>query len=154
MDGLNDENSDIYKNGLSISKNISEKLRKTRMGCLTTNRAVIGGPKEDIYGHLKVGPCKNLVNTFFNYKSNKCVKCGIEKSSTVQLDRAHCNKDGCDRASLLRKAIDKHYKDEETTIPIKDILRDFIMLHSDLPIFILCKNCHETYDKKGSDSVN
>tara|TARA_B100000575_G_C22584686_1_gene367964 strand:+ start:52 stop:501 length:450 start_codon:yes stop_codon:yes gene_type:complete len=148
MDDLHDEESSIFKQGLTITKDIHEKLEKTRINNLTNKTAFIGGTKEDILMFLKGGICKNLVNTFFNYKYNKCVICGIEKSSTVQLDRAHCNKEGCDRSSLLQTAIDMHYKDEETPILIKDILRSFIILHSGKPIFILCRGCHGKYDKK------
>ena len=49
-----------------------------------------------------------------------------------------CNKDNCDRSSLLEKSI--HYIDEETPIKIKDILKTFIKYHEGIPLFILCKN--------------
>ena len=56
--------------------------------------------------------------------------------------------DDCDRTSLLIKAIDNYYKDEITSIPIKLILCEFLRLHNNIPLFILCKKCHIKYDKK------
>ena len=68
------------------------------------------------------------------------------KNKTIQLDRAHCNIDGCDRSSLLEKSINTHFKDENTPIKIKDILITYLKYHTDIPLFILCKKCHREYD--------
>ena len=145
MNNINDRDSLIYKNGLKRTQNINEKLEKSRISDLTTGLK-LGGPKEDILSHLRKGPAKNLVCAFF--KSDiKCDCCGIEKSNTIQLDRAHCNEDGCDRASLLKEAVDIYYKDENTLIESKAILRSFLRLHIGKPLFILCKKCHREYDK-------
>lgn len=145
MNNINDKDSLIYKNGLKRTQNINGKLEKSRRSDLTTGLK-LGGSKKDILSHLKEGPAKNLVCAFF--KSDiKCDCCEKEKSKTIQLDRAHCNEDGCDRASLLKEAIDIHYKDENTLIESKAILRSFLSLHNGKPLFILCKECHLEYDK-------
>ena len=146
MNSINDKNHTIYKKGLCRTQNIDDKLKKTKLNCLINECSIIGG-KKDILLHLKAGPGKNLINSFFKYTTDKCDYCGIQKSRINQLDRAHCNKDGCDRSSLLEKSINNYYIDEITPIKIKDILRQFIEYHKQIPLFILCKKCHREYDK-------
>jgi len=146
MKSINEYYHPIYKKGLSRTQNIDYKLEKSRMNCLTNNCAIIGSIN-DILLHLKGGPAKNLINSFFKYTTDKCDYCGIQKSKINQLDRAHCNKNSCDRSSLLEKSINIHFIDEKTPIKIKDILRTFIKYHKEIPLFILCKKCHREYDK-------
>ena len=100
MNSINNKDSLIYKSGLKRTQNINEKLEKTRMNCLISDLKVVG-TKTEILLHLKGGPAKNLTNTFFKYTNNKCDYCGIQKNKKTQLDRAHCNKDSCDRTSFL-----------------------------------------------------
>lgn len=145
MECLNDNNNPIYINALKRTQDVDSTLIKTRIHSLN-NDCVIGGPKKDIILFLKGGPARNLVQTFFKYTTDKCDFCGIQKSKTTQFDRAHCNKENCDRSSLLAKSIDDHFIDEHTPIKIKDILRTFIKYHKDIPLFILCKKCHSEYD--------
>jgi len=147
MNCLNEYDNPIYKKSLARTQNIDDKLEKTRMDCLINNCAVVG-TKNNILLHLKGGPAKNLINSFFKYTTDKCDYCGISKSKTVQLDRAHCNKDSCDRTSLLEKSINFHFTHENTPIKIKDIFKTFIKYHKGIPLFILCKKCHREYDKK------
>ena len=52
----------------------------------------------------------------------------------------------CDRSSLLAKSIELHFINVDTPIKIKDILKTFIKLHEQIPLFILCKGCHREYD--------
>jgi hypothetical protein len=146
---LNNPDNPLYIHALTRtdSKHIEAKLLSTKTKKLNCDLKLVG-TVDDILQHLKAGPAKNLVNYFITYKTNKCDYCGTHKSKAIQLDRAHCNKDGCDRASLLRTAIEKYYIDERTPIVIKNILREFIRLHSGIPLFILCKTCHRIYDKK------
>ena len=146
MKSINDDDHPIYKEGLTRTQNIDNKLKTTRMECLKSNVGLVG-TKNEILLHLKAGPAKNLINSFFKYTTDKCDFCCIQKSRTNQLDRAHCNKDGCDRSSLLETSIDDYYIDETTPIKIKDILRNFITYHKEIPLFILCKKCHREYDK-------
>ena len=146
MNSINENDNPIYKKGLTRTQNIDEKLKKTKMKCLT-NECGINGHKRDILAFLKGGPTKNLTNSFFKYKTDKCDYCGIQKTKKIQLDRAHCNKDGCDRSSLLEKSINKHFVDSNTSIKIKVILITYLKSHEGLPLFILCKKCHRAYDK-------
>ena len=145
MNSINDKHSLLYKNGIKRTQNINEKLEKTRIKELISDLELLG-KKKDILSHLKKGPAKNLTNSFFKYTNDKCDYCGLQKNKTTQLDRAHCNIDGCDRSSLLEKSIDTHFKDEITPIKIKDILITYLKYHKDIPLFILCKTCHREYD--------
>ena len=146
MNSINEDDHPIYKKSLARTQNIDDKLEKTRLNSLINDCAIVG-TNNDILLHLKGGPAKNLINYFFKYATDKCDYCGIQKSKTIQLDRAHCNKDGCDRSSLLEKSINVHFIDETTPIKIKDILKTFIKYHKEIPLFILCKKCHREYDK-------
>jgi hypothetical protein len=146
MNSINDQDNSIYKISLKRTENIDDKLEKTRLNCLINDCAIVG-TKNDILLHLKGGPSKNLVNSFFRYTTDNCDYCGIKKSKTIQLDRAHCNKANCDRSSLLKKSISVHFIDQRKPIKIKDILITFIKYHKEIPLFILCKKCHSTYDK-------
>ena len=145
MENLNTINSDLWLIGLNRTQDIEDKIKKTKMNCLT-NDVKISGKKNDILLHLKGGPSKNLINSFFKYKTNRCDLCNIVKDNNKQLDRAHCNLRGCSRSFLLEKAVDKYYIDESTPLKIKEILIEFIRLHTKIPLYILCKSCHIKYD--------
>ena len=145
MNSINEQDNLIYKNGLKRTQNINEKLKKTKMKCLISDLALVGTNTE-ILLHLKGGPAKNLTNSFFKYTTDKCDYCGVQKNKTIQLDRAHCNIDGCDRSSLLEKSVNFHFIDKSTHITIKDILITYLKYHKDIPLFILCKKCHREYD--------
>lgn len=147
MENINKPDSIIYINALNRTKDIPKKLEKSKINCLVSE-VVLGGTEKDILAHLKGGPSKNLVNSFFRYTTVKCDVCNIKKSKSIQLDRAHCNKPNCDRLALLGKSIKNHFVNEHTPIKIKDILNDFILLHHGIPLFILCKTCHRKYDTK------
>jgi len=145
MDYLNDPESEIYKKALSRTNDIEKQLNVSKINCLN-NKCFVLGSIEDILKHLNFHG-RNLVHAFFKYTTNKCDNCGIFKSKLVQLERAHCNKENCDRSSLLYLAIKEHYNNEKVPIYVKDILKTFIKLHNKIPLFILCKKCHKEYDK-------
>ena len=151
MNNINELDNLIYKNGVKRTKTIYEKLKKTKMNCLTNNSAIVG-TKTDILLHLKGGPATNLTNSFFKYTDDKCDYCGVQKNENIQLDRAHCNIDSYDSSSLLEKSINFHFIDESTPIKIKYILRTYLEYHIDKPLFILCKKCHREYDKYSNQS--
>ncbi len=144
MEILNTINSNLWITGLNRTNDIEEKLKKTKINCLVNN-VKISGEKDDILSHLKGGPSKNLINSFFKYKTDKCDFCKKVKDKNTQLDRSNCNLRGCSRSFLLEKAIDKYYVNENEPIKIKDILIEFIRLHTKIPLYILCKTCHSKY---------
>ena len=143
---LNDPNSSYYKNACKRTQNMNQKLIRTRRYNLINNLKLVGSIN-DIQNHLQ-DSTRNLVHSFFKYTNDKCDYCGIRKTKKIQFDRAHCNKFGCDRKSLLTKAINQNYKDEKTPVLLRSILRDFIKAHTGVPLFILCKECHREYDSK------
>jgi hypothetical protein len=144
---LHNSDSAIWKLALQRTCDVETKLHKTKKRCLTSN-VIIGGTISEILEHLKEGPAKNLVNSFFRLKIDCCDVCKIKKSPQIQLDRAHCNKKNCDRTALLQKAIAEYYIDDISPIKIKLILIKFLELHKDIPLFMLCKKCHTEYDRK------
>ena len=147
---MNDPTSSVWINGLGVTKGIADKIAKSRRNEFKNNIKVCGS-KEDIFNHMNTGKCTNLVQAFFNITSvASCVKCGVQKSNTIHLERAHCNTSGADRKSLLRRAIDELYIDEDTPIKASDIYIKFLMLHDGHPIFALCKSCHRGYDSPPS----
>tara|TARA_R110002072_G_scaffold139483_1_gene283139 strand:+ start:25658 stop:26152 length:495 start_codon:yes stop_codon:yes gene_type:complete len=143
---MNDSTSDIWTNGLRITKDIADKIAKSRRNEFKNNIRVCGS-KEDIFNHMNTGKCTNLVQAFFNIKSiNNCVKCGVQKSKESHLERAHCNTSDADRKTLLSRTIDELYVDDDTPIKATDIYIKFLLLHDGHPIFALCKACHIAYD--------
>lgn len=142
--------SAVWLDGLRVTHGISEKIAKSRRNEFNNNVKVCGS-KDDIFNHLNTGKCTNLVHAFFNIRSaTRCVHCGIEKSTIRHLERAHCNMNGADRKTLLKRAVDDLYVDDNTPIKAKDIYIRFLMLHDGHPIFALCKSCHTAYDKPSS----
>ena len=103
MDYLNDPGNEIYKKALCRTNDIEKKLFISKINCLHNNCSV-SGDIEDILKHLNFH-ARNLTHDFFKYKTNKCDNCGIVKSKLIQLERAHCNRENCDRVSLLHSAI-------------------------------------------------
>tara|TARA_R110002072_G_scaffold213006_1_gene370392 strand:- start:2793 stop:3230 length:438 start_codon:yes stop_codon:yes gene_type:complete len=143
---MNDPTSVIWINGLDVTKGIADKISKSRRNEFKNNIKICGS-KKDIFNHLNTGKCTNLVQAFFNIKSiTHCVNCGVQKSREVHLERAHCNTTEADRKTLLMKAIDEFYINEDTSIKVSDIYVKFLMLHDGHPIFALCKCCHRKYD--------
>ena len=145
LNGLNDPTSQLWKDGLEITKNVDEKISKSGLAIFSCGIKLIG-TKEEMHSHLKVGVCTNLVQTFFKTKISNCVICNSEKSKTNQLERAHCNLNKRDRPTILAEAIDMLFVDENTPISMRDIIKQFLSLHEGHPFFILCKTCHTNYD--------
>jgi hypothetical protein len=148
MDELNNPESEIYKKTIKKQNkfiplrlnNIHNRYLNDKMGCI--------GEKEYIANHLNNGPSQNLVQTFFNFKTNKCIICKGEKGDKGirQFERAHCNI--YSRRDLLMMAIDDLWIDNTTPIIVGDILKLFIKKHDKCPIYMLCNICHTNYDSK------
>jgi len=148
MEELNNINSKIYKNTLEKQKLfISNRLKSIKnryindiMGC--------SGEKEIIAKHFNNGPAQNLIQTFFNFKSSKCIFCNGEvgDKNIRQLERAHCNI--YSRYDLLLMAVNDLWLDINTPIKAGDILKLFIQKHELCPIYMLCNICHKKYDNE------
>lgn len=149
MEELNNPDSIIYKDTL----NKQSEFIKNRFSNLRSNRYLDDkmsciGKKEDIVKHLNHGPAQNLIQTFFNYKTDKCSLCNCKKgdNGVRQFERAHCN--NYSRGDILNIAIDEIYIDEQTPLVVGNILKKFIDKHDCCPIYMLCNICHNKYDNK------
>ena len=152
---LNDPNSDLYKKGLERTNSIDIDSYVEKDIQVFTNKTEIFGPKKDIIEHLNTGQAQNQYRTVCKkMTSEKCDTCNIKKSKGKYLERAHCNKDNCDRIALLEQAVNKFYIDDKTPILISDIIKEYLLLHKNKPIFMLCKKCHTQYDKKEKKKTN
>ena len=60
---------------------------------------------ENIVRHLNNGPAANIIQTFFNYKTDTCIFCkGVKgKNGIRQIERAHCH--NYSRSDILHLAI-------------------------------------------------
>ena len=147
MKELNNENSDIYIETLKNQRKYIGKRLKTIKNRYLDEGCGLCDTKENIAKHLNKGPAQNLIQTFFKYKTNKCILCNKKKGEDGirQFERAHCN--NYSRYDLLLLAINKLYIDETTPIKDNEILREFIKLHDNCPIYMLCNKCHNKYDK-------
>ena len=144
---LNDESSEIYKKNLNKTNVFIEKLNlASSKRKILKSSARISGTVDDILININHGTAPNLVHDIFKnlFKDNNmCLLCNSTRTS---LEKAHCNI--YPRPELLKIAIENNWTDEDTSIPIIDIIMDFINLHGILcPIYPLCKECHKKYDK-------
>jgi hypothetical protein len=137
---LNNIESEIFKDTLNKQIIFIEiKLKKTRIGFFNDKMGCTG-EKEVIANHLNGGNARNLIQQFFK-TYDACIICKKNKS----LQRAHCH--NYTRYDLLILAIDELYIDNITPIITGDIFRLFILKHKLCPIYTLCRDCHQYYDK-------
>ena len=148
MENLSNPVSELYKKTLEKQKQyINTRLRTIKNRYLDDNMGCCG-EKEVIAKHLNQGIAQNLVHSFFNFKTTKCIICNGKKGENGirQFERAHCNI--YSRYDLLIMAINDLYIDNNTPIKTGDILKLFIQKHQLCPIYMLCNLCHNIYDNK------
>lgn len=117
-------------------KNALEKGRKTT--------ATVGGTPEDIYRDVMESKFRNLFQSM--YKSlvtseSTCEHCGCKKC----LQRCHA---GQTRKQIGLKAIRDAPVNKHGMRSVHDILVNFVSLHSNEPVKILCQTCHRKFDAK------
>ena len=145
---LNDPKSETYKKlHERTRKYIEQRLQKCRMKEFRDKTGLINEDGiEGIAAHLSDTMGTNLIKKFFRFPGiNSCESCGVQPDKP--LDRAHCNYRGCHRPALLKRAIEYYYVDEKTPVISCQVMRKFIELHGEAPLYMLCKNCHCQYDK-------
>ena len=116
-------------------KNALEKARKTT--------ATVGGTPEDIYKDVMESKFRNLFQSM--YKSlitptSTCQHCGCDKC----LQRCHA---GRTRPQIGLQAI-RDAPMKRGMRSVHDILVNFVSLHMDEPVKILCQTCHRKFDAK------
>jgi hypothetical protein len=117
-------------------KNALEKRRKTT--------ATVGGTSEDIYRDVMESKFRNLFQSM--YKSlvtpeSTCEHCGSRKC----LQRCHA---GQTRKQIGLQAIRDAPVNKHGMRSVHDILVNFVSLHSNEPVKILCQTCHRKFDAK------
>lgn len=93
-----------------------------------------------------MGELRNIIQSFFKggvYSTKKCEHCGTTTSK--QFERAH-NK-GCSRYNVALSTLKRIRPDETQQIKQSDFIREFIEEHKNIPLWLLCKECHKSYDK-------
>jgi len=94
-----------------------------------------------------MGELRNIVLGFFKgglYSKKECEHCGTTTAS--QFERAH--QKGVARGDVARAALARVRPDETQPIRQSDFIRAFVEEHSTVPLWILCKPCHQRYDAK------
>lgn len=122
-------------------KNAIEKRRKTT--------ATVGGTPEDIYNDVLESKFRNLFQSM--YKSlitceSTCEHCG----STKRLERCHA---GRTRPQIGLQAIRDAPMNKYGMRSVHDITVNFVSLHSDEPVNILCQTCHRKFDAKPKEKA-
>jgi hypothetical protein len=150
LEVLNDPEEYLYKNSV-LSQNIFireklKKLRRTKKNKYLYTKAFIIGSQGDIYSHLS-DSCRNFVTTFFttNLRDKTCEYCH-KKSKFIE--RSHCHFNNGTRSELLRCVISRIWKSPNIKIPIKVLFNNFIRVHMNRPLYLLCRKCHRLYDSK------
>ena len=100
----------------------------------------------DVIINSLMGELRNIILSFFKggmYSIKKCEHC--ETTTSYQFERAH-DKD-ISRRDVALRALQKLRSDEKTPIKQDQFMRTFIEEHKNVPLWILCKSCHQQYDK-------
>jgi len=137
MEQLNDQCSGIFKETLEKQILFIPRRLNNIKNRYLDDLVNLVGEKDIIARHLNQGPAQNLVQTFFNYKTDKCSYCnGLKGIDGIrQFERAHCNK--YSRYDLLLMAVDDLWIDNITPIMAGDILKLFIIKHDICPIYVM-----------------
>ena len=145
---LNDTTSILYTKNLEIQKEyIENKMSQTQLSILTNNSQLIGSVEE--ISNLCSNTATNIIKNFFRkcplsgYNSRKCSMCN--KTDCTILEKAHSSYS--DRPTILKNAIQTLWTDDNVGINAGNIFREFILLHKNTPMFLLCPSCHRKYDK-------
>jgi len=150
---LNDPESEVYMKAHQRTKNyIDNKLPRSRLKYFRNKTGLTNEDGIDgLVAHLTDNAATNCIKNFFRFNDIKeCEVCGV--SSDKPLDRAHCNHNGVSRPLILKRAIEHYYTDVNTPVKVNEIMRKFIELHGEMPLYMLCKKCHKEYDKKNDPS--
>ena len=97
-----------------------------------------------------MGELRNTVLAFFKGKDSgftvKCCDACKTTDLTKQYDRAHDR--GVSREQVALRALQRIRPDETVPVQQKEFIKAFVLEHSTIPLWYLCKPCHTAYDKK------
>ena len=82
------------------------------------------------------GELRNTHNTVFKKCLGKksCEHCGAEE----RLDRAHMKS----KLEIAKGVLDKLHPEPDSPVDMKDFMKEFVMQHVNVGIWMLCKKCH------------
>lgn len=83
------------------------------------------------------GELKNTHNSVFKkcLGKNACEHCGTKE----RLDRAHMKS----KMVIVKEVIDKLHPSHEKLIDMKVIMKEFVLAHLNVGVWMLCKKCHK-----------
>jgi hypothetical protein len=90
------------------------------------------------------GELRNIVQSFFKggmYAKRTCEHCG--STTAAQYERAHDKSSSRGQVAMAALA---RIRPDEGQIRQSDFMRAFIEEHRRVPLWVLCKPCHKTYD--------
>lgn len=87
---------------------------------------------------------RNMFQSFFKglHKEKKCEHCDC----TEYLQRAHHR--GSDRPSIVKNILSNKKKEGMEIVSADIVIKEFLMAHTTVPIWYLCKQCHKVYDSQ------
>jgi len=148
---LNNPNSDLYIRAHERVKYFVEnKLQTSRIAELKYDIVydMEKTNEDDLVQQLSSNCFNTTVKKFFKFRNDKCELCESLRTINNHLHRCHCNYNNCTRPILCRRAL-KKCKEESSNnkVKFKDIAHEFIRLHGESPLYMLCSSCHRIYDK-------
>ena len=161
MNYLNDLNHpQVQKVLKKQSDYIDKKLPKSKLRYFKI-KGNYSDTEKEIIKFFNFGIAQNLIRDFFKFSKEDqyCFHCYKKKEECRQLDRAHCNagnvKNGSrPRDKALSNALNKLCPNPEIndegqeifSVKTDDFLKEFILQHKTIPLYYLCKSCHNEYD--------
>lgn len=149
---LNDPSSHLYIRAHERSKQyVEKKLPTCRMAEFECDIVydMESTNEDDLVQQLSSNCFNTTVKNFFNFDVDKCELCENPRTKNNFLYRCHCNYNNCTRPILCRRALEK-CKEKYSKVIFKDIAYEFIRLHGESPLYMLCRSCHKEYDKNYS----
>ena len=120
---------------LAEQKHVVEKAASSKM-LDKYDGVMISGDNSKIIKSL-AGELRNTHNTVFKHCLNKksCEHCGEE----TQLDRAHT----ISKMEIAKQVLDELHPLPNIPINVKDFIKEFVMRHTTIGVWMLCKSCHK-----------
>jgi len=126
---------------------VLKKKHALEIGRKTT--ATVGGTPEDIYSDVMESKFRNLFQSMYKSlvrRESTCEHCGSIKC----LERCHA---GRTRPQIALQAIRDAPMNKYGMRSVHDITVNFVSLHADEPVKILCQTCHRKFDTKPKEKA-
>jgi hypothetical protein len=133
---MSDERLKIQKEFIEAKLPTSKQFEKYGLTLVDSNDVIIAST---------TGELRNMILSFFKggpYAQKKCEHC--QTTTGTQYERAHAR--GFSRNDVALAALKRIRPDETRPIKQKEFLKAFIEEHSRIPLWYLCKACHNKYD--------